>query len=255
MMRDEKTDCEQFEELWERARGAEPDPAAERLLREHAAGCRECAAWLRLRDHMEIGPDEELGKRVPDGLAEGMWESVSREIGPRERRRPARAGARLRERLVPIQAAAIVLLAVGVGALFLQTRALREKGRTLAARLEARESLVLSAGTAADASPFRSARVLDRIEEATPLSLRRVIARLPAGATLLGPAETERALARLPLRFGAARAIREGIRIDDGLQAFEALRLLDAAPIEPNEPIPVRRLFPRPGKATGREAL
>ena len=255
MMLEERIDCERFEELWKRASGAEPDPEAERLLRAHAEECQECAAWLRLRGHTAIGADADLEKDVPDDLVRGMWDRVSAEIDAPRRRRGVRGGGRLRERLVPIQAAAIVLLAIGVGALFVQTRELRERERELAARLEARESLVLSARTTASVFRFRSALAAGRIEEATPVSLRRAIAALPAGTTLLGPAETERALARLPLRFGAARAIREGIRIDDGLQAFEALRLLDAAPIEPNEPIPVRRLFPRPGKATGREAL
>lgn len=255
MMREERIDCEGFEELRERASGAAGDPEAERLLRAHAAECPECAAWLRLHGHTAIGGDEDLEKKVPDDLVRGMWERVSAEIEPPRRRRGVRGGGRLRERLVPIQAAAIVLLAIGVGALFLQTRELRERERTLAARLEAEKSFVLSAGAAARDFPFRSVLAAGRIEGVTPASLRRTLSALPAGMTLLGPAETERALARLPIRFGAARALREGLRIDDGLQAFEVIRILDALPYDPNEPIRTGRLFPRPGKAPRPEAM
>ena len=108
---------------------AELDKVRQRRLYEdivqqlfsHAKACPDCAAILRIHDQLAEIPSEVLESSVPDDMVRGMWARVDRATAERtgERSRAPRLFDRpIMKWLVPVQAAAIMVLLVGAGIMY-----------------------------------------------------------------------------------------------------------------------------------------
>jgi hypothetical protein len=170
---------------------------------DHPENCRcpECALARRLAAWT---PDK-LEAAVPDHLVDGLWDRLEPELEPRA---PiARAPRRWWWRAAPAWAATLLLLAVNA-ALVTQVVSLR---RQLA---QPNLSAELAAGSSSFARPLPAGW-----RERTVGDVVAWLAVVSPGTTVLDPGQA-RAL-------GAPSRLR-GVRIDDGLQAGEALALVRA---------------------------
>lgn len=241
----ERSDCDVFMERLDELKPDSPPEALERL-REHAASCAECRTLLRVHEHVSETPLEELEAEVPEEFVEGMWTRVESQLGAGRRRG--------RAWLVPALAAASVALAVASGYLFREIQALREQERALGrqvalqqrwlAELDLRSSVGAAARTAALGGSPTWQRALARKEQVSVEELTALIAGIPRGTTIVGPEYTGRLLDKwIFLRSTLPQHVLSEIRLEDGLQADEALRLLRALRIPPNTRITTSRIL------------
>ncbi len=167
---------------------------------DHPQNCRcpECALARRLA----AWTPEKLEAAVPDHLVDGLWDRLAPELEPRRTALPA--PRRWWRRAAPAWAAALLLLAVNV-TLVQQVQTLKRQ----ATRPSPDATLV--GGLSSLARPLPAGW-----RECTVSEVVAWLAAVPPQTTVLDPQQT-RALG-VPARL-------RGLRVDDGLQAGEALTL------------------------------
>jgi predicted anti-sigma-YlaC factor YlaD len=101
-------DCEKFKEWISRRADGPLDEGEERALREHLAGCEECAAFRDDLARMKEFYAAWSAPRVPEGLRERVLQGGRLELARRRRRSLLSGAARL-------CAAALVMVAVTIG--------------------------------------------------------------------------------------------------------------------------------------------
>ncbi|HEX9887062.1 MAG TPA: zf-HC2 domain-containing protein [Longimicrobiales bacterium] len=243
----DRVDCRVFEDQLDAlARGDLPGEGMA-LLRGHATTCRDCAAQLRVREHLVLPSLQALELRVPDDLVSSMWPGVAGALEARGRRDLARP-----RWLVPALAAAgvVLLLGEGLALVALQRAEAREAALTeqlfdQQRRLVAIETPATSgrsgpaAGFAARALSFRS---LGGREDVTVDALQAFLADLPGGTPVLS-APRARALAGARL---LPPAWRDALgRLDTGREVTveDLLAVLEDLSLPGDTNVPAARLF------------
>ncbi len=257
-------DCEVFQDqLGALEDGPLPEEGIEQL-RLHAGSCAVCAMLLRMHEHLVVRSQADLEAAVPDELVASMWPRVQAEIATQQtlRLRESRS-RRAWSWLVPTMAAATILLFIGTGFLFAELSKLRERERLLVqqvveqrrwlAELDQRTSASAIARTAGLAGSATWERVLSRRERLSLSELSDLLASVPSGTTILGAIDLEELAGNTPLwRTAAWRELLDGIETEDGVQAGELLRLIQAMDVDPRMSISTARLLRISRRALGR---
>jgi hypothetical protein len=248
-------DCDVFQDQLDALdEGTLPDEGWEQL-RLHAASCPECAMLLKMHEHTAAPSRADLEAVVPDDLLASMLPRVEAAIGERQAvsirdwRRGRGPGW-----LVPAMAAAIVLLALGVGFLFTQLQQLQGSEQVLArqvveqqrwlAELDVRMSANAVVRTAALAGRTAWERALARRQNVSVAELGDMLRRVPASATVLSASQLQALIGGVPswARAGWSEALSDVDR-GDGIQAGELRQLLQALPVDPERTMPTARIF------------
>jgi hypothetical protein len=190
---------------------------------DHPENCRcpECALARRLAAWT---PDK-LEAAVPDHLVDGLWDRLEPELEPRAP--VARAPRPWWRRAAPAWAAALLLLVVNA-TLVKQVVTLRQQ------LARPTPGAVLAGGTSSFTQTLPAGWRERTVGEVVPW-----LAAVPAGTTVLD--------SRQARALGAPSRLR-GIRIDDGLQAGEALALVRAFDLRDDTNLAT--LLSRKGSAT-----
>ena len=234
-------DCTRFQEGL--AAGSKLDPTEREQLRRHADSCTDCAAVRRLHEELEDALSNELAAQVPDEMVADMWPRVqaAREAAARPSRRghvSVRAGrdwltglgALVLGRGAPLMAAAMVVLLLATGWLAGERARLKVRERDLLQRAERAESRASADVHTIGASPPRATRAswTARIDDLTASRARSRLAQLAPDTLLLDAPGAWRLLDDLlPASGFARRALPKGVDLSDGLQAGEALAVVD----------------------------
>ncbi len=262
-MNDERH-CERFAAMVDDLLAGRLDEIGREECRRHAAACEECAALLRMLRHLGGESDEELQARVPPQLLAGLWPRVEAELDrpgdrrsgalsgrgrPEARAEPHRPVARRgRPLLVPLLAAAVVLLLLASGLLLRQVDRLTERRdelRRAIAALDVRTPAGPPAGApAGPAVAFPGAQALPAAPFGVTVDqLETWLAHQPDEAVLLNATQVRAAVGgslrwRVVLHWAQAA----GVRVDDGLAAGEARAVLRMLDLDPRHRLPARAL-------------
>ena len=254
-----ETECGRIEDLL--SPGRDLTEAERRDVGDHLRTCEGCRDWARLRDTLQPFV-EATAEDVPDILAASVWPQVEARLAapgaggaqaaPRRRRTVFPAGDPLRRswwaapRLVPALAAAVVVLVVGAGILAGRVRTLERHERALTAALERRTELIddLRRQVAADmgAGSTIELAALATGGETTAGDLLRQLEALPPGRDLLTPGQAGLLMRRAAAALNEDPGRLPRIEIADGLQAGEAVQLLAAFSLDPDQKISRTRL-------------
>jgi hypothetical protein len=249
------SDCEVFQDQLDTLQaGMLPEEGVEQL-RNHAASCEDCAMLLRVHEHLATLPLGELEAAVPDELVASVWPRVAAEIATGE-------SARLRESrgwqrwgwLAPAMAAATLLLFIGSGLMYQELRESRRRESALLEQIAERERWLAELDLRSSADPVaRTAglagqatweRALARRRSVSVADLTRMLSSLPATTTILDASQLEALYGSIP--FWLAPVVRRAaaeVRAEDGLQAGELTRLVEALAVDPSRRISTARLL------------
>jgi hypothetical protein len=235
-----RDDCERYQDLL--AGDAAMDAPERERLERHADSCAECAAVRRLHVKLDAALSSATEADVPDQLVNGMWPRVRAAQDAARATSPTRAAATGRWRWfaglggsrpawgVPVMAAAILALLLVTGWLARESARLRAHERVLLERLEQVERSASTSSRLAAARP--STGIVPAwgapVDELTAARARELLARLPAETLLLDAHDAQRVLDQMfPMRSFARRSLPIGVDLNDGLQAGEALTVVD----------------------------
>jgi len=249
-----KIDCEVFQDQLDALAQGTLSEEGIAKLRLHAGSCRDCAVLLRMREHLEGLSAVASEAAVPDGWVSSMWPRVQAEVATRESCRLQRSLRRRWSWPVPAMAAATLLLAIASGLLFAELRRLRDREQILVqqvqdqqrwlAELDVRTSASAVARTAGLAGTSIWERVLANRESISVSELSGLLAGLPPSTTLLSAAELRELIRRVPyLRTGVWETVLTEIQAEDGLQAGEALRLIEVLGLPVDRSISMARVL------------
>jgi hypothetical protein len=248
-------DCDVFQDQLDALdEGTLPDEGMEQL-RLHAASCPECATLLEIHEHTAAPSRAGLEAAVPQDLLASMWPRVRaatherQVVSDRDSRRGRGPGW-----LVPAMAAATILLALGVGALFTQLRQLQGREQALAqqvveqqrwlAELDVRMSSNAVVRTAGLAGRTTWERALARRQNVSITELSDMLRRVPASATVLSASQLQTVIGGGPSWAHAAWSdALSTVDGGDGIQAGELLQLLQALPVDPERTMPTARIL------------
>jgi hypothetical protein len=125
-----ETDCQFFEDQLDTLLDGSLSGEGTRQLRLHALSCPDCAMLLRVQEHLDLPPLEELEAAVPEELLASMWPKVQAEVA--DQRRDVSAVTSFPKRLrwfVPTLAAASIALLFSASFLFSELK--RSEAREL----------------------------------------------------------------------------------------------------------------------------
>ena len=248
-------DCEVFQDQLDTLKQGVLAADGAEQLRLHAEACPDCAMLLRMHEHLASASLEQLEAAVPDVWVGSMWGQVEAEIATRESRRGGRLGGWQGSGwLVPAMAAASVLLFISTGFLLGERARLRDREGALARLVAEHETRLAelevrtSSGAIARATGFAGRRAwehkLSRRESVSVAELGDMLGSLPSGVTLVDASGVEALLNSVPFWTTATwRAALDQIRAEDGVQAGELLRVLDALDVDPEMSIPTARIL------------
>lgn len=247
-------DCREFRELVNRTRYGELSREERAALERHAEGCADCAVELRIHAHVTAVSGAELESAVPDEMVDTMWRNVMEDLSRRSVRRSP-SGSRMwpmMKILVPALAAAVVVLVFTGGFLFGELRQLKTREQQLLSEMQRKDDLITEL-TVAQAGSGRSIyrtgeimmrRGLPRQENFSAGELLSLLRNLAPETTILGTDETESLISlSLSWRGLSPDALPKEFDALDGLQAQEAIWLIEVLKIDPSETISRERLL------------
>lgn len=231
-----------------------PEAGVEQM-QDHAASCPDCAMQLQMHEHLMTHALSDLEAAVTPELLESVWPRVRTDITAGE---PARRRGLVHwhgwNRLVPVLAAATLLLCVGVALLYWEVLQLHERETVLVRQIAEQDRRLAQLVTGSSMDPAtRTARLagkaaweraLERRNSMTISELETLLHTVPAHVTMLD-ADASEALAR-SIPFWAATAAEAAISqvdVDDGLQAGELLQVMAALDLNPERRIATARIL------------
>jgi hypothetical protein len=245
-------DCEAFQDRLDRLGGRSPEDMELAELGGHVERCPDCAMMLDAYMHLAGPSNEELGAQAPDGMISAMWHDVAeRTIGRSGARGPGRFS--LMRMLVPTLAAAVVVLVFAFGFMLGELRHLRGMESRMAAELERRDATIAVLQLGRDDTPgllaserFRSLarrRFLQDRDEYRVSELIALLGQLPPDTKLLSAREVN-ALIGGSGGSSLSPYSTQLRRFDysNGLDAREAIMLIEILGIDPDELVPRERL-------------
>jgi hypothetical protein len=253
-------DCQVFaDQLDALMQGTLPEEGV-RQLRLHAESCPECAIQLKVQEHLARPSLAELEAQVPDDLVASMWGRVKAEVGegagarvraggvgPRTGREGAKGRMDIRPLvrwIVPMLAAATLVLLFSTGFLFLELGRLRDREAVLAQQVAEQQHWLSELEVGASADPVaRTAalagrnpwlRALSRQETISVGGLRTLLERMPGDRMVMSGTQLDTAIrSRYPLATPLLRAVLDGIQSRDGVRARDLLQVLEGLDVSP----------------------
>lgn len=253
----DRNQCEPYQDVLDRLFEGTASESDRRRLREHAHGCPDCHALLDLHRHVRGRPLSELETEVPAEAVDGMWTRVDAEMSRGVRKAPPVPGAASVWRWVAAaQAAAIVVLAAGAIYLFGELNTMKGREMDLADRVASQQRYLaeLDRRTSARASDggWQTAgtdwtRRLGGEGDVSIAEITRYLRRLPVNAPVLDAAGARRLLSGFPAAlpaddFPSPDGELRGVDPNDGLDAGEALALIEALDLDPTYRLPASRI-------------
>ena len=248
----DRVDCAVFQDQLDTLeRGPLPEEALA-PFREHAAGCAECAALLRMREELVTPSLGELEAQVPDAWVASMYGEVRRELARREPERRGSGRTSARRWLVPTLAAATVTLLLANG---LALRALRraevradslveqvldQQRRLVSLEDPTQERRGMVTAYAARSGPMRS---LEGREDLTVGDLRAALQGVPGSTAVLSRSQASQLVRSRALPGPWRDALRRAGAGDEGVTARMLLGVLDDLALPEGTPVPTARLF------------
>jgi hypothetical protein len=234
-------DCEVFQDQLDAlGTGTLPDEGLSQL-RAHAGACADCAMLLRMHEHLTAPPRADLEAAVPDEMVASMWPRIQRKLGGRSSLGGGRSW------LVPAMAAAMVLLALGVGFMFVELQQLRGREQFLARQMVEQQRPASSNAvvrTAALAVRTAWERALARRQSVSIAQLGDMLRRVPENSTVLSASQLEALTRGAPSWAEAAWSdALSRVDLDDGIQAGELRIVLGALPVNPDRSMPTARIL------------
>jgi hypothetical protein len=254
----DKDECERYQDTLDRLFEGTASEEDERRLRGHTRTCPDCAVLLDLHRRLRGPSLAELEAAVPEELVSGMWRQVDADVSRQEWREAGRRGRSSIWRWVAAaQAAAVVILAAGAVYLFGEVETLKGREADLAERMSSQQQSLSELDQRTATGPRRSRnytasadweRRLDATGDVTVAEVTQYLRRLPADSPVLNARETRRLLSSLPAGLPGAPSAAylgdlSGITAGDGLQAGEALALIDALDLDPTYRLPSSRIM------------
>ena len=239
-------DCEIFQERLDLLGGSYPAVDGLEELERLAEGCRDCGTILEAYLHLAGPPAHELETEVPPGMAESMWGNVSSRTVDRH------AGERrwsIWRILTPALAAAVVLLVFGLGLTLGELRHLHGVEERMTAEIELRDETIEALRLRGGETPglFASERLrglalgrrLAGRNEYRVGDLIALLEQLPRDTQVLSAKEVDAILGRAGRAAYSPYGTRlRGFDYSNGLDAGEAILLIEALGIDSNELIP-----------------
>jgi hypothetical protein len=233
---------------------------------------------LTVQEHLVRPSLVELENRVPEEMLASMWPRVDGEVksreevaelavvgrgdagwAPRGSGEGQRAGEGGGQRprfgwLVPILAAATLILLFSTSYLSLERGRLREQEAYLAQQVAEQQRWLSELNVGADADPVaRTAalagrnpwlRALSRQESITVQGLQLLLERMPGDRIIMTQAQVDAALrSRTPLSLPLLRDVLSGIETRDGVRARDLLRALEGMGVGPDVSVPTADLM------------
>ena len=243
----EKHDCESLQERLDALGGSRPPGEELEELERLAAGCRECETILGAYLHLAGPPAGELEAEVPSEMVDSMWARVSsRTVGRTEKRRRWS----IRRILTPALAAAVILLVFALGFMMGELRHLRGIEERMTSMIERREETIAALqARRGDGTPelfaserfrdFAFRRFLQRQDTYRVSELISYLERLPSDTKVLSAREAEALLSRRSMAVYSPYTARlRAVDYTNGLDASEAILLIEALGIDADEQIP-----------------
>jgi hypothetical protein len=210
---------------------------------------------LRVHEHLAAQSLSDLEATVPDELLGSVWPRVQAGIAARD---PARRSDPMRwqgwNRLVPVLAAATLLLLVGSGLLYREVRQLHQREMDLVQRIVRQDRRLAELDIRTSMDPVARAarlagravweRALERHNSLSVSELEAMLRNAPTNATLFTASELEVVANSIPVWSATAlETALSTIESDDGIQAGELLRLIEALDINPEKRISTSRIL------------
>ncbi len=245
-------ECEAFQDRLDLLGGKPPTGDDQKKLEGHAAACPDCATILDAYLHLMGPSNEELEAAVPREMTDTMWSRVAAKTIDRG----ALPGSRrisLFRILVPTLAAAVVVLVFALGFMLGELRHLRGVEKRMAAELERRDETITALQIGRDDTPgllaserFRSLVRRKFMQDRDAYSVGELIAlleQLPPDTKLLNAHEVDALVGwRGKSSFSPYSAQLRSVDYSNGLEAREAIMLIELLGIDPDELIPRERI-------------
>jgi len=239
----ERVDCRVFEDQLDAlVRRELPDEAMAQLV-GHSGECRDCAALLRMQEHLVSASLTDLEARVPDAWVASMHADVRRALDVRRGRSRARFGW-----AVPLLAAASVALLVANGMTLRALGRAQLREQDLVGQVLDQQRRLVTAEVAAPAGALSGVavrayfRALEPGRDLTVAELRALLREVPAGTPVIS---ASRASALAKSRFLPA-AWSEALSRLDGrgeVTAADLLSVLDGLGLSDGTNVPTARLL------------
>jgi hypothetical protein len=239
-------ECEKFQDRLDLF-GGEPPPEEEmRELERHASGCPDCATILEAYLHLAGPSNEELEAQVPDAMTGAMWQRVAARTVYRNM---GYGRFNIRRILSPVLAAAVVLLVFALGFTLGELRHLRGVEQKMAEKIERRDETIASLRTGGSEPPglftserFRNLarrRFLQERDSYRVGDLIVLLEQLPRDTKILSASEVRILLGRGgTAAYSPYNTRLRGFDYSNGLDAGEAILLIEALGIDADELIP-----------------
>jgi hypothetical protein len=248
----DNTGCKTFQDLLDRLGGSPPAEMEMRELEQHAADCPDCAMMLEAYLHLAGPSNEELEAQVPDTMTGTMWSRVAERTVDRGAISGSRRISLLRI-LAPTLAAAVVILVFALGFMLGELRHLRGVEARMTAEIERRDETIAALQVRSDDAPgllasdrFRSLvrrRYLQNRETFRIGELMALLEQLPSDTELLSAREVGTLIGGGGLSSYSPYSERiRTVDYSNGLDAREAIMLIEALGIDADELIPRERI-------------
>jgi hypothetical protein len=243
-------ECEKFQDRLDLL-GGEPPPEEEmRELERHASGCPECATMLEAYLHLAGPSNAELEAQVPDEMTGAMWQRVAARTVDRN---TGYERFNVRRILVPVLAAAVVLLVFAFGFTLGELRHLRGVEQRMAEKIERRDETIAALRAGGSETPglfaserFRNLarrRFLAGRETYRVGDLIALLEQLPPDTKILSAREVDALIGRSGISAYSPYSDRlHMVDYSNGLDAVEVITLIEALGIDADELIPRERI-------------
>jgi hypothetical protein len=243
-------ECEKFQDRLDLL-GGEPPPEEEmRELERHASGCPECATMLEAYLHLAGPSNAELEAQVPDEMTGAMWQRVAARTVDRN---TGYERFNVRRILVPVLAAAVVLLVFAFGFTLGELRHLRGVEQRMAEKIERRDETIAALQVRSDdASGLLASdrfhglvrrRYLQDRETYRIGELITLLEQLPPDMEILSAWEVDALLGGGGMAaYSPYTARLRRFDYSNGLDAREAIMLIETLGIDAEELIPSEQI-------------
>lgn len=246
--------CDDFQDLLDAYTAGTLTREEADLFHSHANSCETCAMILKIHENMAAFPVDEITNTIPETMVQRLWDRISNNRSPgKSSRRPAFSGSARRPWLMPVFAVTTILFVLLNIFLFSELRQFRTRERRLTTLLSQQTRVLeeirdqrLQASTARSSESAFNKNRLRLISGQKALSvaeLRSFLEQVPPDLQILTGSYITRLLSQLPgwERVKWEKAL-ESIDSTDGIQSREAILLLEALSLDPNDTITPARL-------------
>lgn len=253
-MHETRNTCEEFQRLLDRTLSGPLTPDESEFLDSHTRRCDACALLRQIDEHAARPSLDEIERRIPDEAIAQLWSRIARDLPPERSSQKHRPANRFRfTRLVPALVLATLLFLVLNAVLLVQVNRLTSREHELTQLLTRQTRILEETRFGRSRSPasrltgggtrFSQLHGLSWQQPISIRELRSILEQLPRDLQIVAGPYMDLFLSRLPSWERAKwRKILQRIDAADGIQPQEAIALLDALPLDPEDTITPARL-------------